>query len=91
MIGDWIGSLDGLEIGTNVGNELGLSDGKVIGTTIGALDGFPLSTYDGKELLWSEGSTEGTADGNLEGMLPGHWQQLEIWMGSQFVHMMVQC
>ena len=39
FLGEWIGSLDGIEIGTNVVNELGLSDGKVLGRTLGALFG----------------------------------------------------
>ena len=37
MLGNWLGSLDGIDIGTNVFNELGFSDGKVIGKTIRVL------------------------------------------------------
>ena len=39
FIGDWIGHLDVLDLGTNVGNEIGLYDGKVLGRTLGALVG----------------------------------------------------
>ena len=39
MLGDWLISLDGIELGTNVGNDIGLSDGKVLGRTLGDLVG----------------------------------------------------
>ena len=37
FLGDWIGSLDRIEIGTNAGNQLGLSDWEVLGRTLGYL------------------------------------------------------
>ena len=37
-------------MGTYVGNEIGLSDGKVLGITIVSLGGFPLGVYDGKDI-----------------------------------------
>ena len=39
MLGYWLLSLDGIELGTNVGNDLGFSDGKVLGRTLGDLVG----------------------------------------------------
>ena len=42
-------------IGTNVGNEIGLSDGKVIGTTLEYMDGISLGTYDGTVLISLKG------------------------------------
>ena len=39
FLGDLLGSLDGLELGTNFGNELGFSDGKVRGRTLGDMVG----------------------------------------------------
>ena len=39
LLGDWLGCLDGIDFGTDVGNELGLSDGKVLGRKLGALVG----------------------------------------------------
>ena len=44
LLGDWIISLYGIMIGTNVGNEIGLSDGKVIGRRLKDLVGIWL--YD---------------------------------------------
>ena len=37
LLGDWLGSIDGLELGTNVGNVFGLSDRKMIDRTLGDL------------------------------------------------------
>ena len=39
MLGNWLVSLYGIDIGTNVGNELGFYDEKVIGTKLGNLVG----------------------------------------------------
>ena len=55
FLGDWTGSLDGLEIGKNVGNELVFSDGKVLCTIIEALYGISIFIYDGKMLISLEG------------------------------------
>ena len=65
MIGDWLGSLDRIEIGKNSCNEIVISDGKLFGTTLRYLDGLSFGTYDGTVLRSLEGSTEGMAEGNL--------------------------
>ena len=39
LLGGWLGSLYGIELGTNFGNYKVLSDGKVLGTTLGSLVG----------------------------------------------------
>ena len=65
LIGAWLGSLDGLELGINVVNELGLYDGKVIGTTLVDLYGLSLSTYDVTVLIYLVGSTEWIIEGNF--------------------------
>ena len=39
LLGDWLGYLDGLDPVTSVGNEIGLSDGKVLGRTLWYLVG----------------------------------------------------
>ena len=52
LLGDWLVSLYGLDIVTNVGNEIGLSYGKVIDKTLGALDGISLGTYYGTVLRY---------------------------------------
>ena len=39
LICDWIGSIYVFELGTDVGNELVLSDGKMLGTTLGDIYG----------------------------------------------------
>ena len=44
FLGDLFGALDGLEIGTNEGAELGFCDDKLFGRTLGALYGFTLVT-----------------------------------------------
>ena len=53
----WLGYIDESELGTNVSNELGFSDGKVVDTTLGDLGVLSLGTYDGKVLIFLEGST----------------------------------
>ena len=55
MLGYLLGSLDLIELGIDVVNELGLSDGKGLGTTLGALYGLSLVTYDGTVLRSLEG------------------------------------
>ena len=44
MIGDWPGYIDGIYIGTNVGNEFRFSDSKVLRTTLGDIYGISLGT-----------------------------------------------
>ena len=44
LLCDLLGSIDGIELGTNVDNALGFSDGKVLVTTLGSLDGLSLGT-----------------------------------------------
>ena len=39
MLGDWLISLDVIDIGANIGNDLGLSNGKVLVRTHGDLVG----------------------------------------------------
>ena len=39
FLGDWLGYLYGIELGTNVGNEIGFYDGKVLVRTLGGLVG----------------------------------------------------
>ena len=50
FLGDWIGLIYWINIGTTVGNNLGLSDGEVIDTTLRALGSLSLVTYYGKVL-----------------------------------------
>ena len=71
MLGDWFVSLYGLELVTNVGNEILFSDGKVLGTTLGALDDISLGKYDGTVLKYSEISTERIAEVKFEGFFIG--------------------
>ena len=56
-----------LSLVQSVGNDIGLSDGKIIGTTLGDLDGLLFVTYYSTMLRYLEVSTEGIADGNFEG------------------------
>ena len=51
MLGTSLGSIVGLELGTNECVELVLWDRKVIGATLGALDELFLVTSDGTELV----------------------------------------
>ena len=44
LLVDWLGSLYGIELGTDVDNVLGFSDGKVLVTKLGALDVLSLGT-----------------------------------------------
>ena len=73
MISAWLGSLGGLYIGTNVGNELGLYGGKVLEKKLGALDWISLGTYYSKVLRYLEALTEVTPEVNLMGLLLGYW------------------
>ena len=41
-----LGSVDGLELDTDEGNELGFPGGKVVGTVLGDNEGPTLGTYD---------------------------------------------
>ena len=65
LIGDWLGYLDVLDIGTDDGNALWFWDGKQLGTTLRALDGLSLGKYDETVLKSLEGSTEIIAEVNL--------------------------
>ena len=69
LISALLGSLYGLEIGTNVGNELGFSDVKVLGTTLVSMDGLSLGKYDGTVIRSLEVSTEVIEGVNLEVLL----------------------
>ena len=71
MLGDWLGSLDGIEFVIDVGNDLVFYNGKVIETILGDLDGLSFGTYDGTVLRSLEGSNEGITEGKLEGLLIG--------------------
>ena len=46
LLGAWLGSLDGLDIGTYDDNSLWFWNGKTLVTILGAMDGLPISTYD---------------------------------------------
>ena len=65
LIGAWIGSLDGMDLGTYDDNALRFWDGKLVGTELVAMDGFTLGTYDVTYLLLPEVPTEGATCGNL--------------------------
>ena len=67
----WLGSVDGLEIDTNEGSELGFPYGKLFGTTLGDSEVPALGTYDDIELGSLEGFTDETSDGGFEGLLLG--------------------
>ena len=71
LLGALLGYIDGLELDTNIGNELGLSDWKVIGTTLGSLNGLSLGTYDIIVIRSLEGSTKRIVKGKFEGLLLG--------------------
>ena len=71
MLGDRLVSLYGLNIGTNVVNELELSYVKVPGTILGYMDGLSIGTYDCKVPRYLEGSTEVIAEGKFEELLLG--------------------
>ena len=58
LLVDWLECLDVLELGKNIVNEIGFSDGKVVFTTLGALDGISIGKYGGTFLTPLEGSTE---------------------------------
>ena len=73
MLGDWLGSLDWLELGKSFGNGIGFYYWKVLGTTLGYQDGLSFGTYDDTVLIYSEDSTELITEGNLEGLLLGDW------------------
>ena len=75
MLGSWLGSIGGLNIGTNEGIKLGFSDRKVVGTTLGAVVGFPFGTYVGSNLGYLEGSTDRAMYGKFEGLLD-YWMDL---------------
>ena len=66
---DLFGSVDGLEISTNAGTELGLYDKKILGTKLGAMYGVSLGGYSGTKLGSSEYFTDGTVDRKFEGFL----------------------
>ena len=72
FLGDWLGSLDVIELGTNVDKELGLSDGKVLGTTLENGDRIILVIDIGTELGYLNVSFDGSNDGKLEGLLIGY-------------------
>ena len=50
FLGAWIGSVDGRDIDTNEGTELGFPCGKVLGTALGGSEVPTLGTYDDTEL-----------------------------------------
>ena len=61
MLGDWIGSVYGLDLDTNEGTELGVTDGKVLSTTLGA-DKITPWKYDDTELGSLAGFTDEIAN-----------------------------
>ena len=65
ILGDWLVSLDWLVIGTNVGNDLVLFDGKVIGKTLWDMCGILLGTYDVTVRRSLECSTKVSVEGNF--------------------------
>ena len=73
LLGDWPVSLDVVEIDANVGNELVISDGKVLDTTLGALYGLSLGIYYGTIPRSLKCSTEGIAEGSFEGFFISAW------------------
>ena len=67
LLGAWLGSIIGLEIGNNEGTKLGFWDGKVIGTTLGTMNTLSLGPYDGIDM----GSTDRNTYGKFEVLLLG--------------------
>ena len=55
LLGDLLGYLDGIYIGTNFGNEIGFSDEKVLCTTLEDIKRLSLGKYDGTALRSLEG------------------------------------
>ena len=65
----WHVSVVGINLSTNEGIKLGLSDREFFGATLGSMVGVTLVTYVGSDLGSLEGYTEGYVDGRFYGLL----------------------
>ena len=71
LLGDWLVSLDRIELGTNVVNELGLSKGEVFGTILVNVERITLGIDIGTDIGFLDGCLDGSNDGKLELLLLG--------------------
>ena len=69
MLSDRLGSLDGIELGKNGGNEIGFSYGKVLDTILGNVDRISHGLDIKTDLGSLDGSFDVSNDGNIEGLL----------------------
>ena len=67
-----LGYLYRIEFGTNVGNYLGFSDGKVLGTILVIVDRITPRIDIITDLGYLDGSFDGYNDGNIEGFFFGY-------------------